>query len=158
PDGARARRRRREDDVMTGITLNLASRPFRNNTIVATVLLVVALSLIGATFYNGHLYLNYGGRDETLQQEEKRHRDRLETLENEERSGLKEIQVRDFKRLKSRGDFAGDLILKRAFSWTLLFNKLEDVVPAEVMMTAIRPHITGEGIVIRVDGIAKNHG
>ncbi len=143
---------------MSGITLNLASRPFRNNTVVAAVLAVVVLTLIAATVYNVQLYLNYGGRYDALQQEEKRHRDRLAALEAEERSGSKDIQTRDFRRLYGRGQFAGDLILKRAFSWTLLFNKLEDVVPGEVMMTAIRPHITGEGIVIRVDGIAKNHG
>jgi len=143
---------------VTGITLNLASRPFRNNTIVGSVLAAVVAALIAATVYNGYVFLNYGGRYRLLQEEERRHRARLTALESDERGLSRQIQSRDFRRLYGRGQFAGDLILKRSFSWTLLFNKLEDLVPPEVMMTAIRPHITGEKTVIRVDGIAKNHG
>jgi hypothetical protein len=140
------------------VTLNLATRPFRNNTVVGSVLAAVVAAAIAATVYNGYVYTNYGGRDKELHEEETRHRERLAALESDERTLSREIATRDFKRLLGRGQFAADLILKRAFSWTLLFNKLENVMPAEVMMTAIRPHISNEGIVIRVEGIAKNHG
>jgi len=140
------------------VTLNLASRPFRNNTVVGSVLAAVVAVAVGATVFNLYVYTNYGGQDRQLREEETRHRERLAALESDERTLSKEIATRDFKRLFGRGQFAGDLILKRAFSWTLLFNKLESVMPAEVMMTAIRPHISNEGIVIRVEGIAKNHG
>jgi Tfp pilus assembly protein PilN len=140
------------------VTLNLASRPFRNNTVVGSVLAAVVAVAVAATVFNLYVYTNYGGQDRQLREEETRHRQRLAALESDERTLSKEIATRDFKRLFGRGQFAGDLILKRAFSWTLLFNKLENVMPAEVMMTAIRPHISNEGIVIRVEGIAKNHG
>jgi hypothetical protein len=143
---------------MTGITLNLASRPFRNNVIVGSVLAAAAAALIAATVSNGYIFLNYGGRYKLLQAEERQHRERLAALESDERTLSRQIQSRDFRRLYGRGQFAGDLILRRSFSWTLLFNKLEDLVPPEVMMTAIRPHITGEKTIIRVDGVAKNHG
>jgi hypothetical protein len=143
---------------MTGITLNLASRPFRNNVIVGSVLAAAAAALIAATVSNGYIFLNYGGRYRLLQTEERQHRERLAALESDERTLSREIQSRDFRRVYGRGQFAGDLILRRSFSWTLLFNKLEDLVPPEVMMTAIRPHITGEKTIIRVDGVAKNHG
>jgi len=101
--------------------------------------------------------MNHGGRYEQVLREEQHHLERLAKIEGEERALASEIQRRDFRRLYGRGQFAGDLIVKRAFSWTLLFNHLESVIPPEVMMTAIRPQITSEGIVIRVDGIAKNH-
>jgi Tfp pilus assembly protein PilN len=140
------------------VTLNLATRPFRNNTVVGSVLAAVAAAALLATVYNGYVYTNHGSRDKELREEEKHHRERLAALESDERTLSREIASRDFKRLFGRGQFAGDLILKRAFSWTLLFNKLENVMPNEVMMTAIRPHISNEGIVIRVEGIAKNHG
>jgi Tfp pilus assembly protein PilN len=140
------------------ISLNLASRPFRNNLAVGLLLWSVAAAAVLASAYNGYVYLNYGGHYGELQQEEKQHLQRLAALQTEERKLGKEIQTRDFRRLSGRGQFAGDQILKRSFSWTLLFNKLEDVIPNEVMMTAIRPHIASEGIVIRVDGVAKSHG
>jgi Tfp pilus assembly protein PilN len=140
------------------ISLNLASRPFRNNLAVGSLLWAVAAAAVLASVYNGYVYLNYGGHYGELQQEERQHLSKLAALQAEERKYAKEIQTRDFRRLSSRGQFAGEQILKRSFSWTLLFNKLEDVIPNEVMMTAIRPHIASEGIVIRVDGVAKNHG
>ena len=143
---------------MNRVTLNLATHPFRNNTVVGSVLAAVVAAAIGATVYNGYVYTNYGGRFHGLEQEEKQQRERLQALETEERRLSKEIAAHDFKRLYGRGQFAGDLILKRAFSWTLLFNKLESLMPPDVMMTAIRPHISSEGIDIRVEGIAKNHG
>ena len=143
---------------MTGITLNLASRPFRNNTIVGSVLAGAVVALIAATLYNGYIYLNYGGHYRMLQNEERQHRERLAALESEERDLSRKIQSRDFRRLYGRGVFAGNLILRRSFSWTLLFNRLEDLVPPEVMMTAVRPNISGEKTVIRVDGVARNHG
>lgn len=143
---------------MKTITLNLATRPFRNNLAVGSALWAVAAAVVLASVYNGYVYLNYGGRYGDLQREEQQHLQRLAALQAEERKHSKEIQTRDFRRLYGRGQFAGEQILKRSFSWTLLFNKLEEVIPAEVMMTAIHPHIATEGIVIRVDGVAKNHG
>jgi Tfp pilus assembly protein PilN len=140
------------------ITLNLATRPFRNNMAAGSVLWAVAAAVVLASVYNGHVFLNYGGRYGELQREEKQHLQRLAALQAEERRLSKEIQTRDFRRLYGRGQFAGEQILKRSFSWTLLFNKLEEVIPPEVMMTAIHPHIASEGIVVRVDGVAKNHG
>jgi len=139
------------------IPLNLSSRPFRNNLVVGTILAVGAAAVVLATVSNVYFFMNHGGRYEQVKQEERQHLERLGTLETEERGLAKEIQVRDFRRLYGRGQYAGELILKRAFSWTLLFNHLENVIPPEVMMTAIRPQITAQGIVIRVDGIAKNH-
>lgn len=143
---------------MKAISLNLASRPFRNNLAVGSLLWAVAAAAVLASLYNGYVYLNYGGHYGELQQEERKHLSKLAALQAEERKLAKEIQSRDFRRLSSRGQFAGEQILKRSFSWTLLFNKFEGVIPNEVMMTAIRPHIASEGIVIRVDGVAKNHG
>ncbi|MEK7284097.1 MAG: hypothetical protein AAB249_09825, partial [Acidobacteriota bacterium] len=143
---------------MKTITLNLATRPFRNNLAVGSALWAVAAAVVLASVYNGYVYLNYGGLYGDLQREEQLHLQRLAALQAEERKHSKEIQTRDFRRLYGRGQFAGEQILKRSFSWTLLFNKLEEVIPAEVMMTAIHPHIATEGIVIRVDGVAKNHG
>ncbi len=143
---------------MNRISLNLATRPFRNNTLVGTVLAVGFVATIAATGYNAYAYLNFGGHYQDLQQEETQHRGKLQGLDAEERRLSKEIVARDYRRLLGRGQYADGLITRRAFSWTLLFNKLEDVVPAEVMMTAIRPEFGAKGIVIRVDGIAKNHG
>jgi hypothetical protein len=139
------------------ITLNLASRPFRNNTVVGSVLAGIAALLIAATAANVYVFVRYGGRDAALRAGRDADQGRLVSVDGEERGLAQEIARRDFKRLYERGRFANDLILRRAFSWTLLFNKLETVVPPDVMMTAIRPNITADGIVVRIDGVARNY-
>lgn len=143
---------------MKPLHLNLATRPFRNNTAVGSVVAAVTATLVLATAANLYVFLNHGATYATLQQEERSDRAALAALEKEERALAKEFQTRDFRRIYERGKFANELIRRRAFSWTLLFNTLETVVPAEVMMSAIRPNITAEDIVVRVEGLAKTHG
>lgn len=141
---------------MKALTLNLATRPFRNNTAVGSAVAAVAAALILATGYNLYVFLNYGNSYQKLLRGEREDRARLSTLDQKERALAKEIQARDFKRLYERGKFANDLILRRSFSWTLLFNTLESVVPPEVMMTSIRPSVKDAGTVILVQGLAKS--
>jgi hypothetical protein len=143
---------------MKMMTLNLASRPFRNNTVVGSALLGVTIAILLATAYNLYFFLHYGSNDRLLQETQQRDRAALERVEAEEAKLTKEIQARDFRRLYDRSRFAGELILKRSFSWTLLFNNLEGVMPPDVIMTAIRPNITSDVTVVRVDGVAKSSG
>lgn len=143
---------------MKPIALNLASRPFRNNAAVASALAGVAAALALATAYNLYFFLHYGDSYAALQAEQAADRARLTKVEAEERSLSQQIQGRNFRRLYDRGRFASELILKRSFSWTLLFNKLEAVVPPEIMMTAIHPNVTADGIIVRIDGMAKSSG
>jgi Tfp pilus assembly protein PilN len=143
---------------MKPLTINLASRPFRNNTVLAAVLGGATGVIALATALNLCVFFTYGHSYERVQHEEARERTRLQTLASDEGRLTREIETRDFQRAYNRGRLAQDIILKRAFSWTLLFNKLETVVPPEVMMRAIRPNITGEGISVRVDGVAKTSG
>ena len=143
---------------MKPVTLNLATRPFRNNALIGSLLALVSLSLVGATGYNLYVYLGYGSAFAQLQRDQISDRQRLVELENEERRLVGEIQKRDFKSAYDRGRLAGDLIRKSAFSWTLLFNTLEGVVPPDVVTTAIRPNITSESIVLRIEGVAKSDG
>ncbi len=143
---------------MKAITINLASRPFRNNRVIGSVLATAAAAIILATVYNLYVFLNYGSSYAEVTRTERESRGRLATLEMDERKLSKEIAARDFRRVYERGKFANDLILRRSFSWTLLFNKLEAVVPREVMMTSIRPNIGADRIVVHLQGVAKNHG
>jgi hypothetical protein len=140
------------------LTLNLASRPFRNNTVIGSVLATAVGVLVLATAANLYVFFTYRSSYARLQTEQRAERTRLHSLEAEERRLVREIEGRDFRSLHSQGRFAGELILRQSFSWTLLFNKLEELMPPEVMMAAIRPNITGDGIVIRVDGVAKHQG
>lgn len=141
---------------MTALTLNLASRPFRNNKAIGTAFVSVGVLLLLATVANLYVFFTYRSSYAQLQIDRRVERERLVGLNREERRLMREIEGRDFATLYRRGQFASSVILQQDFSWTRLFNKMEDLMPNEVMMTSIRPSITGDGIVIRVDGRAKN--
>lgn len=141
---------------MRPVTLNLASRPFRNNVLVGSLLTVIGVGLVAATGYNLYVFLGYGNAYARLQQEQTDDRARIVTLQIEERGLAEQVRGRDFRRAFERGKLASELVRKSAFSWTALFNTLEGVVPPDVVMTAIRPNISADGIVIRIEGVAKN--
>lgn len=143
---------------MRPVTLNLASRPFRNNTVVGSVLGIAGLALVLASAYNLYVFLSYGSSYAQLQAEQADDRVKIASLQVEERRLVEEIRKRNFKKVFEEGKIASDLIARGAFSWTRLFNTLETVVPPDIVMTAIRPNITAEGIVMRIEGVAKNHG
>lgn len=141
---------------MKPLLLNVATRPFLNNRAVGTAIGVTAAALALATVWNLSVYLGYGGSYRLLSLEERQDREKLAILYNEERGLMKEVEARDFRGAWDRSRLAGDLISRWSFSWTLLFNRLEQVMPVDVMMTAIRPTFGGQGIVVRVEGVAKS--
>ncbi len=143
---------------MKALTLNLASRPFRNNTVIGSVLAAVTITLVLSSVYSLYIFFSYGSSYALLLEDQERNRAKLAALEVEERRLLREIERRDFDTTFDRGRFANDLIIRRTFSWTELFNKLEGVMPIDVMMAAIRPNVTADGVVIRVEGGARNQG
>jgi len=139
------------------LPLNLASRPFRNNILVGTLLTVLGVGLVGGTAFNLYVYLSYGAAYATLQHAQAEDRARIAVLQKQERDLAAQIKTRDFRSAYSRGKMASDLIRKSAFSWTQLFNTLETVIPANVVLAAIRPNISSDGIVLRIEGVAKSH-
>ena len=142
---------------MKPVTLNLASRPFRNNLLVGTALGVAGAALVVATISNLYIFLSYGSSYAELKQEQAKDRERIAALQVQERKMADEVRSRNYKKAFEEGKVASELILRASFSWTQLFNKLETLVPPDVVMTAIRPSITNEGIVIRIEGVAKSH-
>ena len=143
---------------MKALPVNLASRPFRNNLLVGTLLTVLAVGMVAGTAYNLYVYLSYGAAYATLQHAQAEDRARIAELQKQERDLAAQIKTRDFRTAYSRGKLASELIRKSAFSWTQLFNTLEAVIPPDVVLAAIRPNITSDGIVLRLEGVAKSHG
>lgn len=138
------------------LEINLATRPFRNNTLYWTGFGSASLLLAIVTGLNLWLFFRSGSSVQQYEQERVTKQQRRSSLSKEEqRLGIKLTKL-DFKGLAQQAEFANDAIRHRVFSWTELFNRLEEVVPPEVMMTALRPEILPEGISIIADGMAKD--
>ena len=54
----------------------------------------------------------------------------------------KTVSPKEVKEVSDQAAFANDAIKRRVFSWDLFLNRLEDVVPAGVELTSIRPNFS----------------
>ncbi len=153
---------------MQSLDLNLASRPFKNNTLPWSALWVAALLLGALTVSNVRAHWKHASLLADLA-------DRVGGIEShredlEQRDGLarRAIEKFDLEVLNVRAKKANEVIRWKAFSWTRLFNRLEEVVPWEVQMSSIYPTFRPEGdsdsarnaavfgVPVVVEGTARN--
>ena len=139
------------------IRTNLSTRPFYNERVVRSWLLGAALVVVAATTFNVTRLLYYShsdteregtaSRDEALAAELRRSAARLR--------GSVDAKLIDRASLEARE--ANELIDRRTFSWTELFNRFEATLPEEVRITSIRPHLDRDrGMVVSMIVIARN--
>ena len=153
---------------MRSLELNLASRPFRNNSLLWLGYLVLAVAVVSFTAWNTVTFVDTGRKLDQLRNTVGSVESRLNDVDQRERSAEGRIGKHDVRYLTTQTMRANEVIHRKAFSWTGLFNVLEDVQPYEVKMTSIRPLFgtdpTGislassagpEVVPVSVDGVAK---
>jgi Tfp pilus assembly protein PilN len=121
------------------LDFNLATRPFRNNTLLWTgfglgVFLVLALSA-----WNVRTYTGSKSELETLRGDMATYQARLRDLETRNENAKRGVSRHDLESLVVQTNKANDVIQLKAFSWTTLFNRLEEVLPYNVRTERIRP-------------------
>jgi hypothetical protein len=124
---------------MRPLELNLASRPFQNNTPIWTAHGILVAAVIVFSAWNIHTAFTASRKLNALQADLGSGERHLSDLDRREEEAFKGIRVFDPKTLQFQADKANDIIMRRGLSWTRLFNTLEKVVPYEVKMTAVRP-------------------
>lgn len=119
--------------------LNLARRPFGNTRPVARVALL--LWIVGGLLLLGNVTLFYGylsGSSEARAElAEKR-----EAIEREQqRIGQLETRLAglDLEEQNEQVEYLNQKIAERAFSWSLLFDRLAEVMPDDVRLTQLQP-------------------
>ncbi len=157
---------------MQSLDLNLASRPFRNNTLLWAGYGLAVVLLIGFSAWNWQTFNTASADLSNLRASVENVELRMRQLEKRDRDAQQNIRSFNLRTLKTQTDKANDVISWRAFSWTRLFNVLEWVQPYDVRMTSVRPVFLAsertrsakrgespipEGAVpVRVRGIAKD--
>ena len=133
------------------IRTNLSTRPFYNERAVHLWLLAIAVAVAAATIFNVSRVMRYSRSDTRLATQASRDEARAADLRRQAarlRASVDPRQV-DFASADARQ--ANDLIDRRTFSWTELFNRFETTLPDEVRITAVRPRIDRErGIVLTI--------
>jgi len=138
------------------IHTNLSTKPFYNERRVQTLLVIVAVLVVAATSFNVSRVVGYSRSDTRLATQASRDEARAADLRKQAarlRASVDPKQV-DFASADARQ--ANDLIDRRTFSWTELFNQFERTLPDEVRITSVKPHADPiHGTVIRINVVAR---
>jgi Tfp pilus assembly protein PilN len=138
------------------IRTNLSTRPFYNERVVRLWLIGVAAAVVAATAFNASRVLRYSRSDTRLATQASHDEARVRELHEEAvrlRASVDPRQV-DFAAADARQ--ANDLIDRRTFSWTELFNRFETTLPDDVRIASVKPRVERDrGIVLTINVSAK---
>jgi hypothetical protein len=153
---------------MQALDLNLASRPFKNNTLLWVGFSVLAVALGAITVSNVATRQRHARMLADLESKVGGIEARVADLRTRALAARRDIERFDVAALSVRTAKANEVIRWKAFSWTGLFNELEKVQPWAVQMSAVHPTFrpenpsstagqiqAGLGIPVVVDGVAK---
>ena len=138
------------------LRMNLATRPFYNEGAVHLVLGLVALAALTVTVLGAieltSLSRTYSALAAAVDDDERR------AAETESKAaGLqRQTALGDLGGLADATREANRLIDRRVFSWTEFLNRVEATLPADVMLTSLRPVISVEGVDVQVGVIARD--
>ena len=135
---------------------NLSTRPFYNVAAVRSWLTIVAIVILVATGFNVSQVLRYSNtntelvtraaNDEARAVELRRNAQKLRTSVDAAQVDAVSVDARQ----------ANDLIDRRTFSWTELFNRFEQTLPDDVRITAVHPTVDKDRrIVLLVNVLAR---
>ena len=137
------------------IRTNLSTRPFYNERAVSLWLLAFLLVVVVASVFNATRVLQYShndtelglqaSRDEARAAELRRSAARVRTTVDPKQIAFASLEARQ----------ANDLIDRRTFSWTELFNRFETTLPDEVRITSVRPKIAKGQFLLTIAVVAR---
>jgi Tfp pilus assembly protein PilN len=123
------------------IRTNLSTRPFYNERAVRLWLLAIAIVVAAATVFNVSRVLHYSRNETDLAlraSQDEAEANRLHMAAARERAS---VDAKQILAESARAKEANNLIDRRTFSWTALFNRFESTLPADVRITAVRPRL-----------------
>jgi type IV pilus assembly protein PilN len=138
------------------IRTNLSTRPFYNEGAVRVALVALAALALAATVFNVTRVIQLSRRDTRLVIQSGRDETRAVDLAASAARLRGTIDNRALERASADARLANDLIDRRTFSWTELFNRLETTLPDDVRITAIQPRLDPRrGIVLTLIVLAR---
>lgn len=124
---------------------NLSTRPFYNDRGVRAVVAAVALVALALTAFNvGRIWwLRVESGD--LRQQSERNEALAGDLRQKAQAIRQSLNRQELAVVQSAAREANQLIDRRAFSWTDLFNRFETTLPPDVRLMSVQPQIDDDG-------------
>ena len=124
---------------------NLSTRPFYNERIVHLVLGIVAALVLALTVVNVVKVVRLSRQNTEFSAEISRDQGEANRLKSEAAKIRQGIDQNELKLVVAAAREANTLIERRTFSWTAFFNWIEQTLPPDVMLAAVRPSFDEEG-------------
>ena len=138
------------------IRTNLSTKPFYNERSVQMLLLIVAVIVVAATSFNVSRVLRYSRSDTQLASQSARDEARAADLRKEAVQLRASVDLKQVDFASADAKQANDLIDRRTFSWTDLFNRFEATLPDEVRIVSVKPRPDrNKGIVLLIAVVAR---
>jgi Tfp pilus assembly protein PilN len=135
---------------------NLANRPFYNEPAVHLWLFLAALVVTVATLFNVVQMLRYSRSDTELARQAANDEARAAELRSEAARLRATVDAKQIERASLEAHQANELIDRRTFSWTALWNEFEVTLPPNVRITSFRPRIDPKrGNVVTITVVAR---
>jgi type IV pilus assembly protein PilN len=140
------------------IRANLSTRPFYDERAVHTWILIGAMIVAVATVFNVSRVLRYSRSDTQLAGEASRDETRAKQLRQQASRLRATVDPKQIDFASNEARQANELIDRRTFSWTELFNRFETTLPDEVRITAVRPQMDKQrGFVLNITAVARSN-
>ena len=125
--------------------INLSTRPFYNHRLVRVTLGVLSLLVLAFTAFNVIQVLRLTSRDAHVRTEAERAEGDAGKLRSQAASIRQTINRDQLSAVQSAAHEANQLIDRRAFSWTDLFNRFEATLPGSVRIASVTPQVDQQG-------------
>ena len=124
---------------------NLSTRPFYNERTVSLVIGVLAILVAVVTAYNVTQLASLTARHAALREQVDAADRRTTELRADAARSRAAVDERRLDAVAQAAREANDIIDRRTFSWTALFNQVEATLPADVRITSVRPDYDERG-------------
>lgn len=135
---------------------NLSTRPFYNVAAVRAWLGVAAVIVGAATLFNVSQVLRYSNSNTELVTKAATDEATARELRTRAQKLRSSVNVAEVDSVSLDARQANDLIDRRTFSWTELFNRFERTLPEEVRITSVHPTVDKDRrIILLVNVLAR---
>jgi type IV pilus assembly protein PilN len=138
------------------IRSNLSTRPFYNERAVRLWMMLLAVVVAAVTVFNVARVLRYSQSDTELATQAARDESRAAELRREAGQLRGSVDLQQIALASTEARVANQLIDRRTFSWTDLFNQFEATFPDDVRITSVRPELAEGGVQLTLTIVARS--
>jgi hypothetical protein len=125
--------------------INLSTRPFYNERLVRVVLGLGTLIVLGLTAFNVVQVMRLTSRDAEVRTQADAAEAEAVRLRGQASVIRQTINREQLTAVQAAAREANQLIDRRSFSWTDLFNRFEATLPGDVRIASVTPQVDQEG-------------